>query len=299
MMQSKPMNKKLPYLRIIKDYYWLAKPGIVYGNAIAAIAGFFLAARGNVNFVIFLGMLAGVCLVMASGCVVNNVIDRDMDKKMKRTKWRATVNGNISARDALLYAAVLGLAGIFLLLYLTNALTLLVALIGYVFYVLLYSFAKRETMHATLIGSVAGAVPPVVGYTAVSSGIDTAAVLLFATMVLWQMPHFYAIAIYRMKDYKAAGVPVLPIKIGLRNTKLQIIAYIAAYMSVALLLTYFGYTGYIYLIAMTALSLVWLWKAWKGFDAKDNAIWAKKLFLFSLVVLLAWCATISLAVVLP
>jgi heme o synthase len=92
---------------------------------------------------------------------------------------------------------------------------------------------------------------------------------------------------------------VLPLKIGLRNTKLQIIAYIAAYMTVALLLTYFGYTGVVYAVVMTVLGLVWLYKAWQGFEAKDDVVWAKRLFLFSLVVLLTWCAAISLAVVLP
>lgn len=286
-------------MKAIKDYYWLAKPGIVYGNAIAAIAGFFLAAGVNVNFTIFLGMLVGVCLVMASGCVVNNVIDRDMDKKMKRTNWRATVTGAISTRNALVYATVLGLAGALILLLFTNVLALVIAVVGFVFYVFLYSFAKRETTHAALIGSVSGAVPPVVGYVAVTHSIDIAALLLFAIMVLWQMPHFYAIAIYRMKDYKAAGVPVLPIKIGLRNTKLQIVAYIAAYMAVSLLLTYFGYTGVVYAVVMTVLGVVWLWKAWQGFEAKDDVVWAKKLFLFSLVVLLTWCVLIALAVVLP
>jgi heme o synthase len=284
---------------MIQAYYWLAKPGIVYGNAIAAIAGFFLAAKGNVNFIVFLGMLVGICLIMASGCVVNNVIDRDIDQKMARTKKRALVRGIITPRDALLYAAVLGLLGVLSLALFTNIITLTVALIGFFFYVVVYGFAKRQTMHGTVIGSVAGAVPPVVGYTAVSNGLDTGAALLFSIMVLWQMPHFYAIAIYRMKDYKAAKIPVLPIKIGMKYTKIQMIAYIVAYIIAALLLTYYGYTGYVYAVIMAGLGSVWLWKAWQGLTTQDDATWARALFRFSLVVLLAFCITISVDVVLP
>jgi heme o synthase len=284
---------------VLKDYYWLAKPGIVYGNAIAAIAGYFLAANGNVRFDVFIAMLAGICLVMASACVVNNVIDRDMDKKMKRTAWRPTVKGTISVQNALLYAAVLGVAGFSSLWLFTTPIATLAALIGFFFYVVVYGFAKRQTMHGTVIGSVAGSVPPVVGYTAASNAFDTGALLLFAIMTLWQMPHFYAIAIYRMKDYAAAKVPVLPLKIGMTNTKLQIIAYISAYIITALLLTVYGYTGFVYAVVMTILGIAWLWKANEGLNTKDNTKWAKGLFKFSLYVLMAFCITISIDVVLP
>ncbi|HSE61255.1 MAG TPA: heme o synthase [Candidatus Saccharimonadales bacterium] len=283
---------------MLKDYYWLAKPGIIYGNAIAAIAGYFLAAGTNVNFVTFLVMLVGLCLVIGSACVVNNVMDRDMDKKMKRTQWRGTANGKISVRAALIYAVALGVAG-FGLLALTTWYAVIAAVVGVVFYVALYSPAKRQTVYAAVIGSVAGAVPPVVGYTAASNSFDTGALLLFIIMAIWQMPHFYAIAIFRMKDYAAASVPVLPRKIGMKNTKIQIAVYVAAYLIAALLLTVFGYTGYVYAVIMGVLSLVWLQKALRGFKAADDTKWARQLFHFSLYVLMTFCVTISLDMVLP
>jgi heme o synthase len=196
----------------MKKYYWLVKPGIIYGNALTAMAGFLLADRGRFDVVLFLAMLAGICLVMASGCVFNNVWDRQADSKMERTKNRALVTGEISTTNALAYGTVLGLIGFGLLYFYTNALTTLIAAIGFAFYVLVYTPLKHRTVYGTLLGAVAGAVPPVVGYCAVTNELDIGAWLLFLILVVWQMPHFYAIGINRFDDYKAAGIPICQCK---------------------------------------------------------------------------------------
>ena len=140
---------------------------------------------------------------MASACVFNNYIDRQVDKKMERTKNRALVTGLISGRNAILFATLLGLIGNLILFLYTNLLTVFVAGLGFFVYVVLYSLWKCRTIYGTAIGSIAGAVPPVVGYCAVSNHFDAGALILFAMMVLWQMPHFFAIALLHFDDYAA------------------------------------------------------------------------------------------------
>lgn len=283
----------------VKTYYRLAKPGIVYGNAIAAIAGFLFASHGSPQLGLFLAMLVGVSLVMASACVFNNYIDRDIDDAMARTKSRALVTGEISVRSALIYATVLGVVGTLLLVFFTNPLTAAVALFGHFAYVVVYGYAKRKTVHGTVVGSVSGAVPPVVGYVAVTNSIDIVAVLLFLILVLWQMPHFYAIAMYRLHDYKAASIPVLPVVKGARRTKIEMLVYIVVFIGVASLLTLLGYAGYTYLAVVLLFGVWWLQLGVQGFSAEDDALWARQLFKFSLYVLLGFCAAISLDAFLP
>jgi protoheme IX farnesyltransferase len=219
---------------------------------------------------------------------------------MARTRRRALVTGRISGRAANIYAAILGLAGVTILAAFTNLLTVAVALTGYFFYVVMYSlWWKRGSVHGTVVGSVSGAVPPVVGYTAVTGQLDTAALLLFLILVFWQMPHFYAIAIFRIKDYTAAKVPVLPIKSGVRVTKYYIVAYITAFTIAASLLSVYGYTSLTYRVIALLLGIIWLVLGFRGFRATDDTAWARQLFRFSLLVLLLLSFTISIDTLLP
>jgi protoheme IX farnesyltransferase len=282
-----------------KAYYLLAKPGIIYGNALSAAAGFFLASKHHFSPGLFLAMLFGIAFVMASGCVFNNYIDRDIDALMNRTKGRALVKGGISHRNALIYATVLGIVGFWLLYAFTNPLTTVIGAIGLFTYVILYTYSKRLTVYGTLIGAVAGAVPPVVGYCAVTNHLDSAAWVLFFILVIWQMPHFYAIAIFRSEDYAAAKLPVLPVKSGIRTTKIHMLIYIIAFLIVSGLLTVLGYTGYIYLGVMVYLSLSWLRLAVQGFTTKNDVVWARSLFKYSLITLTTACVLLSISVFLP
>ena len=283
---------------MIKAYYFLTKPGIIYGNVLTASAGFFLAAQGNIDLFLYTAAISGLALIIASGCVFNNYIDRDIDKKMERTKNRALVTGLISVRSAMTVATVLGILGAFVLLQ-TNILTLKIALLGLFFYVVVYGITKRNSIYGTLVGSISGAVPPVVGYAAVTNTLDLGAAILFAILVTWQMPHFYAIAIFRLKDYRAAGLHVLPIKKGITVTKLHMLFYTAVFIVAVSSLTFFGYTGYLYLVVVGALSLVWFYKSLLGFKAKNSEQWAKKMFGFSLIVILVFSITVSLNSLLP
>jgi heme o synthase len=282
-----------------KTYYQLTKPGIIYGNALTAAGGFLLASRGHIDYVLLLAALAGISLVIGSACVFNNYIDRNIDAKMDRTKKRAFASGIISVPVAMIYATVLGLGGATILALYTNILTLGAGLIGFVVYVFLYGIAKRHTVHGTLVGSISGAMPMVAGYLAVTNSIDLGALILFLIMVCWQMPHFYAIAIYRFNDYKAAGLAVLPVKKGIRVTKIQIIAYIVAFIVAITLLSIYDYTGYVFLIVMSMIGLTWLWRGMQSFKTKNDTIWARKMFLFSLIVILALSVMLPVGSMLP
>jgi protoheme IX farnesyltransferase len=279
----------------IKNYYTLTKPGIIYGNAITATAGFLLASKGHVNFQLLIATLIGLSLVIASGCVINNYLDRDIDEKMERTKNRALAQGLISSRNAIVFAIILGLLGALVLIRYTNFLTVIIALAGTFVYVILYTvLLKRRSVHAALIGSIAGAVPPVAGYCAVTNNFDGGAILLFLILCFWQMPHFYAIALYRLNDYISAGVPVFPVKKGIPLTKIHMLFFIMVFIITTLLLTKYGYAGHVYALIATVVGFVWLWLCLKGFKTEDTRLWARRMFLLSLMVLMLFCLTISI-----
>ena len=280
---------------MIKAYYQLTKPGMIYGNIIVMTGGFLLASRGNIDLWLLLATLAGLSLVIASGCVFNNYIDRDFDKKMERTRERALVRGTISGRNALIFGTVLGVLGALILGFYTNPLALELAGFGFFAYVVLYSlWTKHYSVYSTIVGSFAGAMPPVVGYCAVSNHFDLGAIILFTILVLWQMPHFFSIAIYRLGDYTTASIPVLPVRSGVRTAKIHTLLYVIALTLVLPLLTVFDYTGYAYGAVMTALMITWLVLALQGFRTHDDVKWARKMFMFSLVVNLSFAVMIAL-----
>jgi protoheme IX farnesyltransferase len=281
----------------LHEYYRLVKPGEVYGNSLTALAGFFLGSHGKVLTAAFPALLFGLALVMAGCLVINNWIDREIDSQMERTKSRALAQGSISSKNALVFAAAL-LVGGFGLLAFTNLVTIFIVVVGLIDYVVLYSLAKRRTTWSTVIGSVSGAVPVVAGYTAATGRLDLGAWLVFAVMTIWQMPHFYSIGIFRQSEYAAAGLPILPVKIGAARTRYHILAYVLAYLPVVLLLSYFGYTGNFFAGVMAVMSVYWIWQAITGSTA-DYSAWARKNFGVAMVVLLGFCVMLVLNPFLP
>ena len=270
-----------------KRYLLITKPGIIMGNLISVLGGFFLAANGSQSLQLLLMTLMGVSLVIASGCVFNNYIDRDIDGLMERTRNRVLVKGLISPRASLIYASLLGVAGVVLLGQI-NGLAALLGGLGFVVYVGLYSlWLKRRSVYGTLVGSLSGAMPPVIGYCAVRGEFDSGALVLLLIFSLWQMPHSYAIAIFRLRDYQAAGIPVLPVLRGIRVTKDHMLGYIIAFAMAALMLTGTGYAGYGYLGVALLVSAIWLLLAVNGYRVSDDAVWARKLFFFSIIAITA------------
>ncbi|MBA2727732.1 MAG: protoheme IX farnesyltransferase [Parachlamydiaceae bacterium] len=281
------------------NYLLITKPGIILGNLVTLAAGFLLASKGVVNYLLFFETLLGLAFIMASACVFNNYIDIPIDRKMERTKNRSLVTGIITGRNAIIFASVLGILGTIVLALTTNTLTVFVAAVGFFVYVILYSMWKSHTIYGTAIGSIAGAIPPVVGYCAVSNDFDAGAIILFTMLVLWQMPHFFSIALYRFNDYKAAGLPLLPIKKGMLRTKIHMVLYILAYIAASTLLTIFNYTGYVYLAVALVSGFAWLWLCLKGFSTDNDQVWGKQMFQLSLVLITAVSIAIPLDIVKP
>ena len=280
---------------MLKRYLLVTKPGIIFGNLISVVGGFFLASKGDLQLDIFLATLTGVSLVIASGCVFNNYIDRDIDCLMERTRNRVLVQGLIGPRATLGYATGLGVVGV-ALLYWVNPLSAALGGLGFVVYVGFYTlWLKRRSVYGTLVGSLSGATPPVIGYCAVSNEFDSGALILLLIFSLWQMPHSYAIAIFRFKDYQAANIPVLPVVKGISVAKHHITLYILAFMVPTLMLFLGGYAGYKYLIVATAVSVWWLGMALSGYKAAvDDSLWARKLFMFSIVTIT--CLSVMMSV---
>lgn len=288
-------------MKKVRKYYWLTKPGIVFSNVIAAMAGFFFASShaGELDLGIFLGLVLGIALVIASACVFNNYLDRGIDSKMKRTSWRATASGKITTTAVFTFLTILGVAGFTLLVLFTNVLTVILVAIAYFSYVVLYGIAKRKTIHGTLVGTIPGGIPPVAGYVAVTGSFDKAALLLFLILLCWQMAHFYAIGMRRHEEYAAAKLPVMPVVKGMRATKIQILGYIAGFIIANLLIVIYGYVGYVYLVMMVGVGVIWFARGIRGLQVEDDQKWAKYMFLFSLVVLLTWCAMLAVGTLLP
>ena len=287
-------------------YISVIKPGIIFGNIITLAGGFFLGAHNSnyqnlnlnnfSNFLhcldIFVLTLIGMALIIASGCVFNNFIDRDIDKLMSRTKDRVSVTGSIGLLAGMIYAIFLGLLGFLVLYWATNLITLLMAFVGFFVYVVIYSlFTKRTSIHGTAIGGISGAMPIVVGFTAATGQFNIGAIILFLIVFFWQIPHSYAIAIFRFKDYKAANIPVLPVKLGVDRSKISILFYILSFFIASLLPYLFGLAGIAYFIAAALSGAFWIFYAILGFKIKPNTkdsdrlniIWARKIFFISIL----------------
>ncbi len=268
--------------------YWieLTKPERTLANVITASAGFFLASNGHFDWWLLLATLAGTTLVIASACVANNYLDRGIDSRMPRTKHRALVQHKVDPRATLVYSGALGLVGFGILWRYVNLPVVILGAIAYVDYVVLYAYSKRHTVHSTLIGTVSGAMSLVAGYVAVTGRIDTEALVLFLILALWQMPHFYAISIFRARDYAAANIPTMAVVAGNRSTKRWIMGYTLAFVGASGLLYVLGYAGSIYLLAVVLLGAYWLWVEFRGLGAGDDVAWARRVFKTSLFVLL-------------
>ncbi|ETX12218.1 protoheme IX farnesyltransferase [Marinomonas ushuaiensis DSM 15871] len=279
---------------MFKDYVSLTKPGIIFGNLIAAASGFFLAAKGNIDWFLLLIVLIGTACIVACGCIINNYVDRDIDLKMSRTKDRALAQGRVSVSSALILSLVLGAIGFALLHVYTTVYAVLFGVIGIVVYVGLYTLKyKRNSVYGTLVGSLSGACPPVMGYVSVSNGFDVGAAILLLTFCFWQIPHSYAIAISRFDDYKAANIPVLPVKYGIQTARYHMYVYIVAFAIAALMLFERGFVGVVYALVISLMSIYWIYLVKAGYNVENEQAWGRKLFVFSIIVVTVFSVLIS------
>lgn len=271
------------------------KTGIIKSNLVPMVAGLMLALYTyelsfieNIWNVVL--ALAGTTAVIAAAGSFNNVYDRDIDAVMQRTKIRPTVTGAISIKTILIVAFILLIGGI-VLLYFTTPLAALLGFLGVFFYVVPYTmWTKRRTIWNTEIGSISGAMPPLIGWAAVAPDIwHPACWALFIIMVIWQMPHFYAIAIRKRDDYAAANIPMLPVVKGERRTYIQSNIYL-----IILMLTSFLFLPLSLGLTIVAFVLggIWLWLSFIGYSKMEGKTWANKMFAYSLFHMIALFATV-------
>lgn len=266
-----------------RDFLALTKPGILRSNLIAAFAGFWLGSFWHPDIVKLLLTMVGTVLVMAGACVFNNYYDREMDVKMARTKNRALPLGKLSPGTVLWYAAILTAVGLGVLFGFCGPLAGVFGIVGVFVYAGIYTvWLKRTSTWSTSVGAISGAMPPVIGYVAATGKVDLGAWMIFAILFLWQPPHFWALAIRRVEEYREAGFPVLPVVKGVPRTKLQMIPYIALLLPIPAIMYAYGFTGIWFLIIGTALSAVWLIMALMGFRKQDVETWSKRVFIFSI-----------------
>ncbi|KGP81468.1 MULTISPECIES: heme o synthase [unclassified Paenibacillus] len=266
-----------------KDFIHITKPGILRTNLIAVFGGFWLASQWDIDYGKLMLTLLGTVLIMASSCVFNNYFDRELDLKMERTRNRSLPTGRLTPKVVLSYAIILGVLGLIILFSFSGALAGLCGMFGMFVYVIMYTlWLKRSSTWSTSIGGLSGAMPPVIGYVAVTGRMDLGAWLLLAMLFLWQPPHFWALAIRRVEDYRAGGFPLLPVVKGIERTKIQMIPYLVLQIFVPILMYAYWYAGIFYLTVSLILSVLWLYYALIGFRAKNTDAWAKKVFLYSI-----------------
>lgn len=282
-----------------EDFKSLVKVGIINSNLITVFTGFWLAlyftgTSFTANWDVFILTMLGSALVIAGGCILNNWYDVDIDPVMERTKSRPTVTGHISLQVTLLLGCVTTAVGLILLLGTTVTATL-IALFGWFSYVVLYTiWSKRRYTLNTAIGSLSGAVPPLIGWAAIEPEFGTIPIVLFLIMFIWQTPHFLALAMKKNEDYKAAGIPMLPAVHGFDFTKRQIFVYVACLLPLPF---YMASLGNVFLIIATILNALWFILALTGFFMKDSLKWANVNFVYSLNYLIIMFVTMIIVTI--
>lgn len=284
------------FLQVIQSYWQLTKPRIILLLLITTAGGMWIAAEGQVNPVLLLiTLISGACAAGAAN-TVNCLYDRDIDYIMERTRHRPLPSGRVQPRDALLFAIALTLISFSLLAVFANLLSACLAMSGIVVYVLVYThWLKRHSTQNIVIGGAAGAIPPLVGWAAVTGDLSWAAWVLFAIIFLWTPPHFWALAVLIREDYAKVGVPMLPVVKGEEPTARQIFYYTLALIPVTLLLVYpLGVMGMVYGAIALFLGGIFVKKAWQLMQQPADLQVARSVFKYSILYLMLLCAGMAL-----
>ncbi len=284
------------FLQVVQSYYQLTKPRIILLLLITTAGGMWIAADGQVNPVLLLvTLISGACAAGAAN-TINCLYDRDIDYIMERTRHRPLPSGRVQPRDALIFAIALTVISFSLLAVFANVLAACLAMSGIVFYVLIYThWLKRHSTQNIVIGGAAGAIPPLVGWAAVTGDLNWAAWVLFAIVFLWTPPHFWALAVMIREDYAKVGVPMLPVIEGNEPTSRQIFYYTLALLPVTLLLVYpLGVMGSVYCGIALLLGGVFVQKAWKLMQSPSDLQVARSLFKYSILYMMLLCAGMAL-----
>jgi protoheme IX farnesyltransferase len=270
-----------------RDYLELTKPKVVALMILTSIIGMFLSVPGMVPIDVLILGNVGIALCAGAAAVINHVVDRKIDLKMSRTLNRPVAKGRVSPYQALLFSTILGLIGMAILLVYINSLTAWLTLASLFGYAVLYtSYLKRATPQNIVIGGLAGAVPPLLGWTAVTGEIHGHALLLVLIIFAWTPPHFWALAVHRKDEYAKAEIPMLPVTHGEKYTKISILLYTVLMILVTLLPFAVGMSGWLYILGALILGAGFLyWAIMMMLDRNPNA--GMDTFKYSIVYLMA------------
>ena len=261
-MSAQETNLSAPATASWRHYYELTKPRVVMLITFTAIVGTLLASPGWPPLDALLWGNLGIALAAACAATLNHVLDRRIDAQMTRTRGRPLPTGTLSERQALVFAAVLGVTSMAILAFLVNRLTAMLTFASLIGYAVVYTlWLKRATSQNIVIGGAAGAAPPVLGWAAVTDSIDPNALLLFLIIFVWTPPHFWALAIARKDDYARAGIPMLPVTHGVEYTRLQVLLYTVLLTIVTLLPFLTRMSGLLYLATALVLNAVFIYYA--------------------------------------
>ena len=274
------------------DYLSLAKPPIILLLVITAVGAMFLAAGGPPPWLLVILVCAGGSLGAAGANALNHYLEQDIDSLMSRTRQRPVPGQRISPRNALAFGLILNALAFAVLAIWVNVLAAALTMAATLFYVLVYTkWLKRNTPQNIVIGGAAGAIPPLVGWAAVTGSVDLPAVYLFTIIFFWTPPHFWALALLIEKDYAMAGIPMLPVVAGRPNTVANIFLYSVVLVALTLVFALSSTLGWIYLASASALGAVFLFFAWQ-LKRNDSAARARTLYLYSLLYLALLFVTI-------
>jgi len=269
-------------MTLLKSYYQLCKPNVVYMMLICAFVGMLLAEESVGSFGYLFVALTGIALCSASAAAINQVIDRNTDASMTRTDQRPLPKGELSATHASVFAFVIGVIGALILYFYVNTLTMILTIASLIGYAFIYTiYLKRATPQNIVIGGLAGAAPPLLGWSSITNTIDPYALLLVLIIFVWTPPHFWALAIYRKDEYAKESIPMLPVTHGIVFTKLQIVLYTIILFIVSLLPYVVLMSGLIYLYSALILSSMFLYSSVKLYYSSDDED-AMKTFQFSI-----------------
>lgn len=269
-------------MTLLRSYYELCKPNVVYMMLICALVGMLLAEQYVSSYLYLFISLFGIALCAASAAAINQVIDRETDASMTRTDQRPLPQGELSPTHASIFALIIGVLGAMILYFFVNTLTMILTIASLIGYAFIYTvYLKRATPQNIVIGGLAGAAPPLLGWSSITNTIDPYALLLVLIIFVWTPPHFWALAIHRKDEYAKESIPMLPVTHGVEFTKLQIVLYTIILFIVSVLPYVVLMSGIIYLISALILSSVFMYYSIKLFLSKDNEI-AMKTFQFSI-----------------
>jgi protoheme IX farnesyltransferase len=269
----------------VRAFYALTKPRVVSLIVFTAVIGMFLAAPGMVPAQVLLAGTLGIAMVAGAAAAVNCLVEQRIDAVMQRTRWRPLPRGELSPLQTLVFAGVLGGAGLWVLLQFVNVLTMWLTVATFVGYAIVYTvLLKPATPQNIVIGGASGAMPPVLGWAAVTGEVGVEAMVLFLIIFAWTPPHFWSLALYRTADYARAGVPMLPVTHGKRYTRLQVLLYTLILFAASLLPYVIRMSGLLYLAAASVLGGMFLAYAWRIQFAYSDAV-AQKTFRFSIAYL--------------